>query len=83
MKVNECAVFRKENDDTGMLFNPNNADIFALNATSAFIWEQIAAGKDRDGILAAMDDAFADLPATAAADLDRFIAQLKDKGFIE
>jgi len=84
IKVNPSAVFREEFDNSAILFNPDNGDIFSLNATGRVIWKALVEGcTDEAAVLeklAAVCDA--PLPASAANDLKEFIAALKEKGFV-
>ena len=66
LKTNPLAVFRTEFDNSGILFNPENGDIFALNPTGKVIWQAIANG--------AADE--------AAADVHEFLEKLEAKGFL-
>ncbi len=79
MKTNPLIVFRKEFDETGILFNPENGEVFGLNRTSAFIWEKLADGLPPGEIL----DELAKVtkpPPEAAAELNSFVAALRQKG---
>ena len=84
LKTNPMAVFRTEFDNSGILFNPENGDIFALNPTGKVIWQAIENGAaDEAAVLAELAGACDDeLPAEAAADVHGFIEKLKDKGFL-
>lgn len=83
IKVNPQAVFREEFDNTAILFNPDNGDIFSLNATGKVIWQALADGCDETATLEKLAAACKDpLPESAAEDLREFIAALKEKGFV-
>ena len=84
IKVNPSAVFREEFDNSAILFNPDNGDIFSLNATGKVIWKALAGGcSDEAAVLAKLAEACdAPLPESAADDVKEFIAALKDKGFV-
>ena len=84
IKINPAAVFREEFDNSAILFNPDNGDIFSLNPTGKVIWKALADGcTDEAAILARLTAACgAPLPESAAADLKEFLAALKDKGFV-
>ena len=83
IKVNPSAVFREEFDNTAILFNPDNGDIFSLNATGRVIWKTLADGGDEAAVLQKLAEACdAPLPENAADDIKEFIAALKEKGFV-
>ena len=84
IKVNPSAVFREEFDNSAILFNPDNGDIFSLNATGRVIWKALAGGcSDEAAVLDKLAEACdAPLPESAAADVKEFIAALRDKGFV-
>lgn len=54
-----------------------------LNEVSAFIWEKLQAPATRDGLLKEVLDAYEIDGATAAADLDALLADLKQLGVIQ
>ena len=84
LKINPTAVFRTEFDNSGILFNPENGDIFALNPTGKVIWQAIENGAaDEAAALARLSEACGgNLPPEAADDVKEFIAKLKAKGFL-
>ena len=83
IKVNPSAVFREEFDNSAILFNPDNGDIFSLNATGKVIWKALAAGSsDEAALLAKLTEACGPLPDSAANDVKEFVAALKAKGFV-
>lgn len=83
IKVNPLAVFREEFDNSAILFNPDNGDIFSLNPTGRVIWQALADGCDEAATLKRLADACdAPLPESAADDLKQFISALKEKGFV-
>lgn len=83
IKVNPSAVFREEFDNSAILFNPDNGDIFSLNGTGKVIWKALAAGSsDEAALLAKLAEACGPLPDSAANDVKEFVAALKAKGFV-
>ena len=84
IKVNPSAVFREEFDDSAILFNPDNGDIFSLNPTGKVIWKALAEGcADETEVLRKLAEACdAPLPESAADDVKEFIAALREKGFV-
>ena len=54
-----------------------------LNETGAFIWEQMQSETDEDAITAALLAEYNVDENTARSCVQRFVAKLKDNGFIE
>ena len=83
IKINPSAVFRAEFDDSAILFNPDNGEIFSLNPTGRVIWQALTEGADEAAVLKKLAEACRDpLPPEAESDLREFIASLKEKGFV-
>ncbi len=84
IKINPAAVFREEFDNSAILFNPDNGDIFSLNPTGKVIWKALEEGcADEAALLEKLAAACdAPLPESAAGDVGEFIAALKEKGFV-
>ena len=81
-KVYEMIVFRREFDDNGILFNPDDGKTFGLNPVAVIIWESLEKGLDKPAIYEVLKERVADLPDCAAADIDEFIAALQEQGFL-
>ncbi len=62
-------------------YQPNR--IMSVNETGAFLWELIEKGAERDALVDAMLGKYEVDRATAAKDVDAFLAQLTDKGLVE
>ena len=84
IKTNPSAVFREEFDNSAILFNADNGDIFSLNPTGKVIWKSLAEGcADEAAVLEKLAAACdAPLPGNAADDVKEFIAALTDQGFV-
>lgn len=57
--------------------------IITLNDTAAFLWERLAAGAEKEDLLAALLSEYDIDRETAAADMDAFIAKLKEADLLE
>jgi hypothetical protein len=55
----------------------------AANPTGARLWRALAAGTDRDTLVAGLVESFEVPQAAAAADVDRFLAELRKRGLLE
>ena len=76
-------VFRQE-DDTGLLFDPGNGRVNILNQSAKFIWPRLDGKHSKESIIAEMSETFEITePAQAAADFDSFAAALNDWGMLE
>jgi hypothetical protein len=56
--------------------------IFSLNEVGAFLWEELAAARTEDELVARLVTAFEVESAEAAADVKAFLAQLVGKQLI-
>ena len=59
------------------------AGIIKLSESGAFLWKLLEKGADREELIAKMLEEYDVDEATAAADIDRFIAKLKDADLLE
>lgn len=82
MKVNPVIIFRREFDDSGILFNPENGEIFGLNPTAALVWECLGKNMSKLEILAELSAKAQNIPETASDDFDEFITSLKERNFV-
>lgn len=82
MKINPLVIYREEFDKSAVLFRPDNGESFMLNRTASFIWKQLEKGADRAEILKALAEACGGLPPAAEQELDQFLAQLTEKGYL-
>lgn len=53
-----------------------------LNETGSFIWERVAEGLYEDAIAKALVLEYDVTPEKAAADVDAFVSQMRDNGFL-
>ncbi|MCP4688136.1 MAG: PqqD family peptide modification chaperone [Desulfobacterales bacterium] len=83
LKANPDIVLRTEYDDWGVLFDPDTGKAGGISPTAVFIWQKLDGSRTRGQILAELAEACEDeLPETAAADYDEFIAELQEKGYV-
>lgn len=80
---NPDVVLREEDEDGGLLFNPDTSQVQLVNTTGLYIWKQLALGMELSTITGGLLAAFADAPADqAAADVREFIAAMIAAGFV-
>lgn len=66
-----------------LILDPRTDALQRLNEVGSFIWDRIVERRfDRDGLLAAVLDAFDVEPEAAAADLDEMLAELESRDLI-
>ena len=80
--VNPVVVLRKEFDDWAVLFNPDTAEAVGINPVGVAIWELLAADSSLLDIIENIKENFADVPGSAAEDVQSFINDLTERGFI-
>ena len=80
--VNPVVVLRKEFDDWAVLFNPDTAEAVGINPVGVAIWELLAEDSSMDGIVENIKKNFADVPGSAKEEIQTFINDLSERGFI-
>lgn len=80
--VNPVVVLRKEFDDWAVLFNPDTAEAVGINPVGVAIWELLATDSSLLDIVENIKENFADVPGSAAEDIQSFINDLTERGFI-
>ena len=80
--VNPVVVLRKEFDDWAVLFNPDTAEAVGINPVGVAIWELLDQQIDTREIGANIRQNFTDVPGSAQEEIETFIADLMERGFI-
>lgn len=80
--ANPVAVLREEFDDWAVLFNPDTADAVGINPVGVVVWKHLDGQNGLDDLMAAVQEAFSDVPAGAAAELQAFVDDLAKRGFV-
>ena len=80
--LNPVVVLRKEFDDWAVLFNPDTAEAVGINPVGVTIWELLAADSSLLDIIENIKENFADVPGSAADEIQAFINDLTERGFI-
>ena len=80
--VNPAVVLRKEFDDWAVLFNPDSAEAVGINPVGVAIWELLVEDSSMDGIVENIKKNFADVPGSAAQEMQTFIEDLTERGFV-
>jgi len=69
-------------DDEVVVMRVDNGDFFSLSGTAAAAWRLIDGTRDRAALLASLAAEFGTDEVEIAADVDEFLAQLKELGLI-
>lgn len=56
---------------------------FRINGSGATLWEQLAGGTTRSDLEAALVDTYGIPPEEASADVDSFLEDTRQRGFLE
>jgi hypothetical protein len=80
---NPDVVLREEDEDGGLLFNPDTNDVRVINSTGLFIWKQCGSQQDPASIIKALQEHFEDAPVeSVTTDVQEFLADMLGTGFI-
>ena len=80
---NPVVGLREENQDGALLFNADTNQTHVINATGLFIWRLCDGASDVPAIVAAIEQAFEDVPqAEVTAEVEAFIASMRAIGFL-
>jgi len=74
---------REEFDDWALLFNPDTGKAVGLTPTGVTIWKSLTEGKDINGIIAAFQDEYEDLPEDLTTDITSFFDQIVRHGYAQ
>jgi hypothetical protein len=69
-------------DDEIVVMRLDNGDFFSLEGTAAATWRLIDGTRDRSALIEALAAQFDSDEGEIAADVDDFLAQLKEQGLI-
>jgi SynChlorMet cassette protein ScmD len=80
--VNPVVVLRKEFDDWAVLFTPDTAEAVGINPVGVAIWELLDQQIDIHEIADTIRQDFADVPGSATEEIETFINDLVERGFL-
>jgi SynChlorMet cassette protein ScmD len=80
--ANPIVVLRKEFDDWAVLFNPDTAEAVGVNPVGVAIWELLTGNNSAEDISSRISQDFADVPGSAAQEIQTFIEDLTERGFV-
>ena len=82
IRASSAAVFRPL-ESGGVILNVESGDYYELNASGCFLWEQMQGGSDQGSIAAALAEHYGIDLATAQADVDTFLGDLRKRHLVE
>ena len=81
IKLSECFT-EAAIDDEIVIMRVDTGEFFSLTGTAATTWRLIDGQRGRDALIAALADEYSTDGAAIAADVDEFLAQLKETGLL-
>lgn len=80
---NPDVVLREEDEDGGLLYNPDSNTVKVVNNTGLYIWKQFETVNQVSAVVTAITAEFEDVPAGEVEnDVREFIAGMVENGFI-
>jgi hypothetical protein len=80
---NPDIILREEDEDGGLLFNPDTGQVKVVNSTGLFIWKQFATSNDLETVVSAIKANYEDVPdQEVVKDISGFLELMVEKGFI-
>lgn len=84
IRTNPRAVFRRMKEGTGgVVLDLESGEYRHVNETGAMIWELLEGGRTREDLLAELRRVVDDPPANMEAEVDAFLAALRERGLVE
>ena len=80
--ANPIVVLREEFDDWAVLFNPDTAAAVGINPIGVSIWKKLDGRHSLGDIVDHIQQAYRDVPANVSDDVNAFVSQLTEQGFI-
>lgn len=80
--ANPTIVLREEFDNWAFLFNPDTTRIVVINPAGVAVWKAMNGKNGREDIISKVKESFTDVPDDVAEDVDAFISDLEDRGFV-
>lgn len=81
LTANQAIVFREEDDNWAILFNPDTGDTFALNPISVYIWKCLDGEHSVEDVVRKLRQDCIDMPDDAADHIREFLNELVEQGY--
>ena len=84
MKLNPMLLVAEEFDHTGILYNPDSSETFALNRTALFLYRQIEAGYTVEELSEQLAHISANTPDQEKinSDIQKFLSEMERRGWL-
>lgn len=80
---NPEVVVREEDEEGGLLYNPDTNQVKVVNATGLFIWKKFDKGNTVERLIPQIIDEFENVPADSIEqDVFEFVSELQSTGFV-
>lgn len=80
--ANPVVVLREEFDDWAVLFNPDTAEAVGINPVGVAIWKLMDGQRAVPDIAAQIGNDFAEVPESAPQEVQAFVDDLAQRGFV-
>lgn len=80
--ANPVVVLKEGHGDWVVLFNPDTTDAVGLNHVGLLMWDLMDGHHSREDILRVLKARFADAPDSVVDDVDAFVDDLVERGFV-
>ena len=80
--VDPVVVLREEFDDWALLFNPDTRDTVGIDPVGVQIWKLMDGTHDAQMAVEEIKKRFADVPVTVEQEVQSFIDDLVERGFL-
>ena len=80
--ANPTVVLREEFDDWAVLFHPDTGQALGVNPTGVAAWKLLDGGHTLVQIVAEVEAEFEEVPDTVSEDIQAFLQQLEEAGFV-
>ena len=81
--MNPTIVLREEFENQAFLYDPDTGNTYNLNPVGAFLWKCLDGRRSIGQIVDKLNKEFETEPSSVIKDLEAFLKNLKDRGFIE
>ena len=83
MRLRKADVTWQQLDDEIIILDLNGGEYLSVNGSGAFLWKQLDAGAEFEGLVSSLSDEY-DLPRERAHDdVEAFLTQLREAGLLE
>ena len=82
-RINPSIVLREEFENQAFLYDPDTGNTYNLNPVGAFVWNCLDGRRSIDQIEEKLSGVFDTGSSSVIEDLETFLSNLKDRGFIE